>query len=212
MPPTERSTFSIQELAIRILFPMLIGGAVVYAMMYYLAGPGDDRPPIIVSDGSVVIEEAAGSSGSATPDQKGTLKEVTVQGDARKTWEHDHSADKPKRLHVLVEGANAAHAGNCPVMYFAQNITTATIMYDAIGGPRDVMVTKKAGNNPVQISVRQDADVTQPSPDALTVDDGIGAQLTSVALVWGSGSSATTVTCHFGGALSPRIVILQTTK
>lgn len=212
MPSTERSTFSLKELAVRILLPLLIGGAIGYAVAYFMSKGGeDDRPPIIVSNGSIEIQEVDSANDSTTTPGKGTFKSGNpVNG--RKIWTHEHSADKPKRLHVLVEGADSALTANCPAMYFAQNITAATITYSVDGGSRDVIVSKPTGNESVEINVRQDATVDDSSGYTLTVDEDINAKLVSVDVAWQKGNVQTTVTCQFGATEAPRLVFLQTTK
>ena len=200
------------RLAVRMLIPLFIGGALVFGVMkFMIMADEDDRPPIIVSNGSIEIQEAD-ANGSVTTGGRGSLKDVSGATDPRKTWQHDHTARAPKRLHVLVEGADSTIGGNCAAMLFVQNISKATISYSTTSGPRDVVVSKQPGNQPVDISVQKDADVTQPDVYALSVDKPGIAALVSVEIGWGSGTGATSVTCQFGSSPAPRIVFLQTTK
>jgi len=210
MPPTERSKFSLQEMVIRVMFPMLIGGAVVYAAMQYMTSLGSDRPPIIVSDGSIEIEEADYADDTTTTPAKGKLEKLAAPVNGRNVWRHDHGASAPDALNVLVEGADTTMQGNCPAMYFAQNITEATISYGIDGGSRTVIVSKERGNKPVDISVETSAVVAQPYPYVMTVDKDVNAKLASVKIMWKKGNIERAVTCQFGGALPPRLVFLQT--
>jgi hypothetical protein len=210
MPPTERSTFSIQELAIRILLPMLIGGAIVYAVMQLMTTRGSDRPPIIVSDGSIEIEESASADDTTTTPGKGKLEKLAAPVDGRNVWRHAHPGGAPTRLNVLVEGADTSLSTNCPAMYFAQNFTAATISYAVDGGSRTVIVSKEPGNKPLDISVDLNAGATQTYDHTLTLDKELNAKLASVDIVWTTGNTSTTVTCRFGGSAAPRLVFLQT--
>lgn len=200
----------MRSIAVRIGIPMLIGGAVVYAAMQLMMSRGSDRPPIIVSDGSIEIQEADSANDVTTTPARGKLEKQPTQVNGRNVWRHVHGDTSPDRLNVLVEGADSAVSGNCPVMYFAQNITDATISYDLDGGSRTIIVSKENGNKPVDISVDPTAVVAQAYEYAMTVDQAVNAKPTSVRILWKKGNTETTVTCQFGGALTPRLVFLQT--
>lgn len=210
MPTSERSMFSIQEVIVRFLIPMLIGGGIVYLMMQYAAGPGGDRPPIIVSDGSIKVDEVDSSGGPVPSGGKGTFKTVGTSG-SRTTWKHEHPDKGPKRLHVLVEGSDAALSSNCPAVYFVQDIATATLAYRYTGGDRTVVVSRDSSDN-VVFDVDKDADVKQTGGlHTLLIDEGGGADLVSVTFGWGPGNPGS-VTCQFGTSPAPRLTLLQTTK
>lgn len=208
------STFSIKELVVRILLPVFVGLAIGYAVSEMLAARDeDDRPPIIVSNGSIEVQEVDSGNNSTTTNGKGRLDKSASPVDGRNIWSHDHPSKAPKRLHVLVEGADPAMTNSCPAMYFAQDITDATIAYRIDGGQRDVIVSKDSNNSPVEFSVQESAVVTQPGGlHTLSIDPASGAALTSVKIAWRNGNSETSVTCQFADGSAPRIVVLQTTK
>lgn len=211
MPSIERQTVSFKDV-LPFLLALLVGVAIGYVVFRSMSvRASDDRPPIIVSDGSIEIEEVESGNYSAPTGGKGTL-ETPGPVNGRSTWTHKHTKDKPKRLHALVEGADAARANNCPAVYFAQDITEATIVYSLNGAQRDVIVSKKTGNEPVEISVLESAGWNQSNgTHTLTLEPDTGAAMASVKLAWGNGVGATSVTCEFG-TTPPRIVFLQTTK
>lgn len=208
MPSAERSTFSSKQLAIRVVFPFLVGGLVGYMVaraMY--VGSGSDRPPIVVSDGSIKVEEVDNLDGSIPPRGKGKF----TSDSTGKSWKHEHDGKAPKRLHALVEGSDTTVASNCAALYFVQDITTATFTYRYTGGNRTVVVSRD-GNDDVVFKVDQEADVQQTGGlHTLLIDTNSGADLASVTFAWGTGSS-TPLTCQFANPSSPRITLLQTSK
>lgn len=212
MPSIARQTVSFKHV-LPLFLALFAGVAIGYAMVKYIGVRAeDDRPPIVVSDGSIEIQEVATGTPSGPTGAMGTL-ETAAPVDGRSIWQHKHTKDKAKRLHALVEGADAAMTNNCPAVYFAQDITHATIVYSLNGGQRDVIVSKQPGNEPVEISVQQSAGWNQSNgTHTLTLEPETGAALASVTLAWGNGSSATSQTCQFGQTAAPRIVFLQTTK
>lgn len=214
MPSIERQTVSFKDVFGWLFLSLLVGVAVGYGISKFSAtGDEDDRPPIIVSNGSIDIEEVESGNDYTTNGGRGSLAKAGGPVDGRDIWRHAHATGAPKRLHVLVEGADGATTTGCPATYFAQNITDATISYSIDGGFRDVIVSKESGNKPVDISVQQSAVVNQTrGTHTLTLDAQSGAALVNVKIAWRTGNSERSVTCQFGAAAAPRVVFLQTSK